>query len=244
MSDKSNIGWTEATWNPFSGCTKVSPGCLNCYAEALTLRWKRGKPFVRGQAEIKAHPDRYRLPYTWRQPRRVFVNSMSDLFHQDIPEKELAAVWQVMIDNPRHTFQILTKRPHVAAARISKLGLPMSGHIWLGVSAENQRLAESRIPELRRIPAPVRFVSFEPLLELIRVPLDGIHWVITGGESGPNRRPDDPDWYRTIRDQCVAAGVAYFHKQGSAFAPGKNRELDGRTWDEYPEPVEAQGVFA
>lgn len=328
MSDKSAIQWTEATWNPVTGCTKVSPGCAHCYAETLTKRYagrpgwpETFEPWVPGNDTVRVHPERLAIPLSWRKPRLVFVNSMSDLFHEEVSDEFINQVFAVMALAPQHTFQVLTKRPErmrEAASRLdngwggpgpiwlsmydryaldpdryraamSKLdetdtGTPLP-NVWLGVSAENQRWADERIPILLDTPAAVRFVSCEPLLgplslqpflarrcnvcedpdadriETIRPALD---WVICGGESGPNGRylvePNkdaagfdanqmtgrrlpaswEPTglgltWVRSLRDQCVEAGVPFFFKQFGGPRPASGgRLLDGREWNEMP----------
>ena len=236
MADYSKIEWTDATWNPVTGCTKVSPGCDHCYASAIAERYRGRVNFPNG-FEVQLRPHRLREPTKWKTARRIFVNSMSDLFHRDIPDDYLAAVWETMLQVDRHVYQVLTKRPHRMAHKIASLGLPTPRHIWLGTSVENQRFADSRIPALTSIGAPVRFISAEPLLG----PLDlepwteELSWVIVGGESGPSRRPMNYDWARSLRNQCLAAGVPFFYKQGNAFRSGQDRVLDGRAWDEYPE---------
>ena len=243
MNATSKIEWTDATWNPVTGCTKVSPGCDHCYAETFAERWRGipGHPYEQG-FELKLWPDRLALPGRWAKPRRVFVNSMSDLFHVDVPREYIAEVFDVMLTNSQHTYQVLTKR----AERMERvvrwyagLGDAYSGRagrsVWLGVSVESPTYY-SRIRHLQRTPAAVRFLSCEPLLApLPDLPLDGIHWVIVGGESGPGSRPMHPDWVRDIRDQCQRAGVAFFFKQwGGVRKKATGRELDGRTWDEMP----------
>jgi len=260
MSEKSNIAWTDASWNPVTGCSHVSEGCRNCYAETLSLRfgWSK-KPWTAQNAaeNVVLHPDRLEAPLHWRKPRRIFVNSMSDLFHEEVPQDFIASVFVVMERARHHTFQILTKRaermreavslPH----RDSRWPLP---NIWLGLSCEDQATADQRIPLLLDTPAAVRFVSCEPLLapiDLTRIVLpndgyahrfppevdalnrahvdglgfergikQGLDWVIVGGESGPGFRPMSLDWARSIREQCRAAGVAYFGKQNSGPRPG------------------------
>ena len=244
------IAWTDATWNPVTGCTKVSPGCDHCYAEAVAERFRGGKAFPHG-FDVTLHPDRLDAPRHWRKPKRIFVNSMSDLFHKDIPDEFLVDVWATMYDTPRHTYQILTKRPHRMEHKIKTLGLTLQPNIWLGTSVENQTMADSRIPPLLNIFWPQgvskRFISAEPLLGPISLwwwlPTNGraygchppISWCIVGGESGRGRRPMDLDWARSLRDQCQEAGAAFFFKQGNALRPGEDRELDGRTWDEFPQ---------
>ncbi len=309
MSDNSKIEWTEATWNPVTGCTKVSPGCDHCYAETFAERW-RGIPghyFEQG-FDVTLRPDKLEQPLRWKRQRRIFVNSMSDLFHDDVPEEYIARVFAVMAATPRHTYQVLTKRHARMRSLLNRYGWWTSVvahamdyeeapggerrgpvqtqpdgcallNVWLGVSVEDQKWADIRIPALLETPAVVRFLSCEPLLG----PLDierflwdgdrdapgGLHWIIAGGESGPGARPMQPSWPRSLRDQCVDAGVPFFFKQWGALAPtgavgigghdprrgfvgapvddhgcreeiarvGKKlagRELDGRTWDEFP----------
>lgn len=246
MSDKSTIEWTEATWNPVTGCDKVSPGCAHCYAETFAERF-RGvprHPYEQG-FDLKLWPDRLELPLTWKRSRRIFVNSMSDLFHPDVPAEFVRQVFDVMAGASWHQFQVLTKRPE-RALELAR-SLPWPENIWMGVSVENQRWT-TRIDVLRQLPATVRFLSCEPLLGPLTLDLDGIHWVIAGGESGPGARPMSPGWATSIRDQCVAAGVAFFFKQwGVHDADGVHRSkkesgrvLDGRTWDEMPLIVPAR----
>lgn len=228
-----NIGWTTHTWNPVTGCSKVSPGCDNCYAETIAEKF-RGPAFPRG-FEVTLRPHKIRDPYRW-SPALIFVNSMSDLFHRDIPEPYLLSVWETMLGADQHIYQILTKRPHRAAELIRKLSLPLPPHIWMGVSVENQRLADNRLPALLGIPSTVRWLSCEPLLGALdlRKWLDGIDWVVDGGESGFGRRPAEYAWFRSLREQCREYKVPYYHKQGNCSRSGGDRELDGRTWDEYP----------
>jgi len=296
MSSNSAIEWTDATWNPVSGCTKVSDGCDHCYAERITERFHGKGSF----AEVVLHPERLTLPLRWRKPRRVFVNSMSDLFHKDVPDNFIARAFAVMAATPRHTYQILTKRHGRMRALLSdpdgefqgavgewryehgetdttvptpedpSWGWPLP-NVWLGVSVEDQQRADLRIPALLKTPAAVRFLSCEPLLGPIDllgkagvgceetgpaithegvsqrtdygtgVEYDcdhqvGVDWVIVGGESGAGARPMHPDWARSLRDQCVSAGVPFHFKQWGGRTPKSGgRELDGRTWDEFPE---------
>jgi protein gp37 len=229
------IEWTDATWNPVTGCTKVSPACAHCYIERTPPFRIAGRHFVRGAIPIICHADRLGHPLAWRTPRRVFVNSLSDLFHEAIPLPFLHAVFATMCRARQHQFQVLTKR----AARLAALApsLPWPANVWMGVSVENARFLD-RVARLRTVPAQVRLLSLEPLLgPLPHLPLDGVHWVIVGGESGPVRRRTDPAWVRDIRDQCRAAGVAFFFKQwGGQTAKAGGRALDGRTWDEMPAP--------
>jgi protein gp37 len=242
MSDNTGIEWTDATWNPVTGCTKVSPGCKNCYAERLALRLRAmGNPRYRNGFSLTLHPDQLPLPLRWRQPKRVFVNSMSDLFHEAVPEAYIRRVFDVMAEAHWHTFQILTKRSRRLASLAPRLAWP--ANVWQGVSVESQRYT-SRVGDLQGVPAAVRFLSVEPLLGSIsRLPLDGIHWVIVGGESGSGRRPIEAAWAREIRDQCVSAGVAFFFKQWGGRTPKSGgRRLDGRIWDETPRDVPTQTV--
>lgn len=235
MGDKSSIEWTDATWNPVTGCTKVSPGCKHCYAERLAARLQAmGNPRYRNGFAVTLHPDQLTLPLRWAQPRRIFVNSMSDLFHEAIPEHFIHQTFEVMAKADWHIFQILTKR----AERLARLApsLPWPHHVWQGVSVENARHLW-RIRYLKEVPATVRFLSLEPLLGPIpRIPLERIHWVIVGGESGPRHRPIDPSWVRDIRDQCAVARVPFFLKQWGGRTPkAGGRVLDGHLWDEMPE---------
>jgi protein gp37 len=234
MSDQSGIEWTDATWNPITGCTKVSPGCKNCYAERLAVRLRAmGNPRYRNGFAMTLHPDQLALPLRWRRPKRVFVNSMSDLFHEAVPEEYIQRVFDVMAKANWHTFQILTKRSRRLAALAADL--PWPPNVWQGVSVESGEYT-SRVIDLQTVPAAVRFLSVEPLLgEIPNLPLAGIHWVIVGGESGGGRRPMTAAWAQSIRDQCVDAGVAFFFKQWGGRTPkAGGRLLDGRTWDETP----------
>ncbi len=278
MSDKSAIEWTDATWNPTTGCDRVSPGCANCYALDLAARLKRmgqaayqadGDPRTSGPGfALTLHPERLTLPLRWTRPRRVFVNSMSDLAHPAVPDDYIAQVFAAMALGGRHTFQLLTKRPERmrvwlngagtersvrAAARrmhpgraasIDLLPWPLP-NVWLGASVENARW-RTRIDELRDTPAAVRFLSCEPLLgPLGELDLDGIHWVIVGGESGPRHRPVREEWVLETRDQCLAAGVPFFFKQwGGTTSKSGGRLLEGRTYDGYPEADDLRLVSA
>jgi protein gp37 len=234
MALHSTIEWTDATWNPVTGCTQVSNGCDHCYALAFAERFRGvpGHPYEQG-FDLRLWPERLEMPLHWRKPRRIFVNSMSDLFHADVPEDFIRRVFDTMVRADWHIFQILTKRPQ-RLARLAE-SLPWPEHIWVGVSIESNEVAW-RANFLRRVPAAVRFVSAEPLLGPIdHLNLDDIHWLITGGESGSGHRPCDPNWVRDARDRCLAANVAYFHKQwGGRTSKVGGRELDGRTWDEMP----------
>jgi protein gp37 len=241
VSDKSAIEWTEATWNPVTGCTKVSPGCAHCYAETFAERFRGvpGHPYESG-FDLQLRPERLSLPASWKRPRRIFVNSMSDLFHPDVPDEFVISVFNAMRDAKQHIYQLLTKRPERAAQLAPKLA-PWPGHVWMGASVESQRWT-CRIDALREVPAAIRFLSCEPLLGPLTLNLEAIHWVIVGGESGPKARPMKPQWAESIRDQCAVADVAFFFKQWGAFdncgrRVGKGRagrELCGRTWDEMP----------
>jgi len=248
MADRSAIEWTEATWNPTTGCDRVSPGCDNCYALTLAKRLKAmglekyqadGDPRTSGPGfQLTLHPDVLDLPRSWRQPRTVFVDSMSDVFHPDVPLEFIEKVFEVMLDTPQHTYQVLTKR----SQRLRRLAaeLPWPPNVWIGVSVENDSYA-FRIDHLRDVPAAVRFLSLEPLLgPLPSLNLDGIHWVIVGGESGPSARPMSPEWVEDIRDQCATANVPFFFKQWGGRTPkARGRDLDGRTWDEMPKMAAA-----
>lgn len=234
MALHSSIEWTDATWNPVTGCDQVSPGCDHCYALAFAERF-RGvpkHPYEQG-FDLRLWPERLELPFRWKKPRRIFVNSMSDLFHADVPDEFVRRVFDTMVRADRHVYQVLTKRPQ-RLARMAET-LPWPNHVWVGVSVESNEYAW-RVDFLRRVPAAVRFISAEPLIGPIdQLNLDGIHWLITGGESGPRHRPCDPDWVRAARDRCIAERVTYFHKQwGGRTSKVGGRELDGRTWDEMP----------
>ena len=234
MADHTGIEWTDATWNPVTGCTKVSPGCKNCYAERLAVRLRAmGNPRYQNGFALTLQPDQVDLPLRWRRPRRIFVNSMSDLFHEAVSEEYIRRVFEVMTTAHWHVFQILTKRSKRLAAMAAQL--PWPPNVWQGVSVENARYV-SRVDHLRQVPARVRFLSVEPLLGPIpSLPLDGIHWVIVGGESGPARRVVSADWVRLVRDQCIAADVPFFFKQWGGRTPKtKGRLLDGRIWDGIP----------
>jgi len=239
MSATTSIEWTDATWNPVRGCTKVSPGCKNCYALRFAERFRGvpGHPFEWG-FDLRLVPEKLEEPLRWRAPRRIFVNSMSDLFHERVPVDYIRRVFDVMGRAPQHQFQILTKR----SARLVQLAnrLPWHSNVWMGVSVESQRYS-ARARELAQVPARVRFLSVEPLIGPISdLPLDGIHWVIVGGESGWRRRPIEEDWVREIRDQCESRGVPFFFKQwGGRFPKSGGRELDGREWNQFPLPAPA-----
>jgi protein gp37 len=234
MSDGSAIEWTDATWNPVRGCTKVSPACKHCYAETFAERFRGvpGHPFEQG-FDLRLVPDALDLPLRWKGSRRVFVNSMSDLFHENVPNEYILRVFDVIRRAERHQFQILTKRSQRLVEVCSGLELPPNA--WLGVSVENQKCT-TRVDYLRKVKAAVRFLSVEPLLGPIEdLRLSGIDWLIVGGESGHHARPINPAWVRSIRDQCARADVPFFFKQwGGTRKHLTGRVLDGRTWDEMP----------
>ncbi len=234
MSEHSAIEWTDATWNPLTGCTKISPGCKNCYAERLAHRLHAmGNRRYQNGFAVTVHGDLLRAPLHWRQSRRVFVNSMSDLFHEAVPDEFIRRVFDTMTAAHWHVFQVLTKR----SRRLAHLAptLPWPPNVWQGVSVESREYT-GRIRDLSSVPASVRFISAEPLLgPMPDLPLSGIHWVIVGGESGGGRRPMAAEWARQIRDRCIGEGVAFFFKQWGGRTPkAGGRELDGRTWDALP----------
>ncbi|MYB05003.1 MAG: phage Gp37/Gp68 family protein [Gemmatimonadetes bacterium] len=255
MAQRTAIEWTDVTWNPTTGCTPVSEGCDNCYAEALSHRllknaYSRALPVVDTVANrqnpfaVRIWRDRLSQPARWRERRLVFVNSMSDLFHVDVPESFVRSVFNVMVDVDRHTYQVLTKRPARAARFVrgardlfGDAGLPE--HIWIGASTENQETVY-RARHLRHVPAAVRFLSCEPLLGPLSIGAElstgDIHWVIAGGESGPKHRPMDDSWATDLRDECVMFGVPFFFKQWGGRTPKSGgRELEGREWNEMPQ---------
>lgn len=234
MAARSNIEWTESTWNPLTGCTKVSPGCANCYAERLSKRLKAMKnPNYSHGFDIAMHDNTLDQPFKWKQPRTIFVNSMSDLFHEDVPDEFIFKVFDVMKRATWHCFQILTKRSERLIDISPKL--PWMPHIWMGVSVENQECT-FRISHLRRTGAKLKFLSLEPLIgNIFNLELADIDWVIVGGESGPKARPMENSWVINIRNQCVEKGVAFFFKQwGGVNKKKAGRELEGHTWDEMP----------
>jgi len=234
MSDRSAIEWTEATWNPVTGCSKVSPACAHCYAETFAERWRGvpGHPYEQG-FDLRLWPSRLGVPLQWKRPRRIFVNSMSDLFHEDIPFEYIERVFDTMVRADHHVFQVLTKRHERMVELAGRL--PWPEHIWMGVTIENRRFVH-RADYLRAVPAAIRFISAEPLLgPLEGLDLADIDWVISGGESGPKHRPVRVEWLRDLRDRCEDEGVASFFKQWGGSRPKSGgRELDGRTWDEMP----------
>ncbi len=244
MSDRSAIEWTDATWNPVRGCTKVSPGCAHCYAETFAERFRGvpGHPYEQG-FDLRLVPGKLTEPLRWRQPRMVFVNSMSDLFHEGVPDEFIETVVRVMQWANWHTYQVLTKRSErlrdLLGGRLKFAAVLR--HIWWGVSVENRRHGLPRIAHLRAAPAGVRFLSVEPLLEdLGEIDLEGIAWMIVGGESGAGARPMEKTWVLSLLNQCGRAGVPFFFKQWGGIRKGEaGRELDGRTYDEFPKRVAA-----
>lgn len=234
MAQASTIEWTEATWNPVTGCTRISPGCKLCYADRMAHRLRRmGVHRYRNGFQLTLQPDIIELPLHWKKGRVIFVNSMSDLFHEGVPAEFVKRCFTIMNQASQHTFQILTKRP----SRVVKLAsqLPWPQHVWMGTSIESSEYL-GRADELRKVPAAVRFLSVEPLLGPIPdLPLEGIDWVIVGGESGPGARPLKKEWVTVIRDRCMEMGVPFFFKQwGGANKKKAGRVLDGRTWDQMP----------
>lgn len=234
MSDRSSIEWTEASWNPVTGCSKISPGCRNCYAERMARRLMgAGHPHYRTGFRVAAHDDALDIPLRWKRPRMIFVNSMSDLFHEDVPDEFIQKVFAVMRQANWHIFQVLTKR----SERLARLGqlIDWPGNVWMGVSCETKRFL-FRADHLRETGAAVKFLSLEPLLgPMPDLNLEGIYWVIVGGESGPGARPMRREWVTEIRDQCVRAGVPFFFKQwGGQNKKEAGRVLDGREWNEMP----------
>ncbi|MEN5103816.1 DUF5131 family protein [Brucella anthropi] len=244
MADTS-IEWTDATWNPVAGCTILTAGCTNCYAMRMAARLeamgvekyvgttRKSGGRAKWTGKIVLDHKALAVPHTWSKPRRVFVNSMSDLFHSDVPADFIAEVWNVMKATPRHTYQILTKRPDRMMEIVP--GLPKLPNVWLGTSVEDSRVAY-RIDELRQVPAYIRFISFEPLIgSVVGANLKDIHWAIVGGESGPNARPMNPSWVDEIEQMCRSAGTAFFFKQwGGRNKKATGRLLNGRTYDEMP----------
>lgn len=246
MSLQSAIEWTDATWNPVTGCAEVSLGCDHCYARTFAERWRGipGHPYEQG-FDVRLWPERIDYPLKWKKPRRIFVNSMSDLFHQDVPDDFIFDVFGTMLKANWHTYQVLTKRPSRLARMVAKITSYLQrydnniniwpSHIWLGVSVETMQYAW-RVDHLRKIPAAVRFISAEPLLGSLKdLDLNGIDWLIAGGESGPGHRPCDPTWVRELRNKCVSNNIAFFFKQWGGRSPKSNgRLLDGKTYDDYP----------
>ena len=243
MSDNSAIEWTDATWNPVTGCTKVSPGCTNCYAEAITLRFKRGGPFLPGKTTITTHYDRLDNPGKWKTPRRIFVNSMSDLFHEEVSFGFVDEVFSRMTEYDQHIYQVLTKRPERMVDYFNWTQTSdWPSHVWAGTSVESQYWADRRIPALLSLPAEVRFLSVEPLLKEVDLTpyLHMLQWVIVGGESGHRARPMKEEWAVRIRDDCVEAGVPFFFKQwGGRYSKAGGRQLQSKEWNEMP----LQGIY-
>ena len=234
MATHSAIEWTESTWNPLTGCTKISPGCKHCYAERMAARLQAmGQPNYRNGFKLTLHERALELPLTWRKPQIVFVNSMGDLFHKDVPLEFIQETFDTMRRAPRHTFQVLTKRSERLLELDDEIDWP--ANVWMGVSVENSNYT-FRIDHLRQTEAHTKFLSLEPLLgPLPRLNLKGIDWVIVGGESGPDARPVEEEWVVDIRDQCRKARVPFFFKQWGGFNKKRNgRLLQGRTWDQMP----------
>jgi protein gp37 len=234
MAVTSDIEWTDATWNPITGCTKISPGCANCYAETFAERFRGvpNHPYEQG-FDLKLWPNRLILPSTWKKPKRIFVNSMSDLFHKDVPSEYILQVFEAMNKANWHQYQILTKR-HERLLELSPQ-IPWAPHIWMGVSVESQDYVH-RVDYLRKTGAHLKFLSVEPLIgPITNLDLNGIDWVIVGGESGRRPRKLQEEWVKSMRDQCHHAGVAFFFKQwGGSNKKKAGRILDGRTWDDMP----------
>lgn len=238
MAQKSAIEWTDTTWNPVTGCTKISSGCDNCYAERFSERFRGVKdhPFEHG-FDLTLKPERVGQPLTWKKPRMVFVNSMSDLFHKEVPKEYIANVFETMEKADWHIFQVLTKRSSLMKKFVNERykDKPVPEHIWLGISVEDQS-KRSRIKHLQDTNASIRFLSIEPLIGPIgKLNLKDIQWVIVGGESGPYARPMQLSWARSVRDQCIKQKVPFFFKQWGGFRPKSGgRELDGEEWNEFP----------
>lgn len=238
MSQATKIEWTDATWNPLTGCTKIGPGCDNCYAARFAERWRgiKGHSYEQG-FDLRVWPSRVEQPRKWRKSRLIFVNSMSDLFHKNVPVELIDTVFDTMESADHHIYQVLTKRSSLMRRYVNRryAEAPVPDHIWLGVSIED-RDHVGRLAHLRQSNVAIRFVSFEPLLGPIgTVDLDGIAWAIVGGESGPRARRMDPDWVRELRDQCLTRDVAFFFKQWGGPRPKSGgRLLDGETWDGFP----------
>lgn len=248
MADSSSIEWTDATWNPVTGCTKITTGCDNCYAERFSERFRGtlGHPFERG-FDLQLRPARLDQPMAWRRPRMIFVNSMSDLFHKDVPIEFIDRVFSTMEVANWHTYQVLTKRSPLMRDYLKRryAGTTAPPHIWCGVSIEDAQGA-ARLRHLRAAPATIRFLSIEPLLGPVgELDLSGISWVIVGGESGPGARGMSPDWVREVRDQCLVQRVAFFFKQwGGARPKSGGRQLDGSEWNQFPVFRESSTIAA
>lgn len=248
MADATQIEWTDSTWNPVTGCSKITAGCDLCYAERFSERFRGvpGHPFENG-FDLTLRPDRVTQPLSWKKPRRIFVNSMSDLFHKEVPKPFIDCVFDTMEQADWHTYQVLTKRSSLMARYLrNRYGAVLApSHIWLGVSVEDAKNAV-RIKHLHAAPASVRFVSFEPLIGPVgTVDLKGIHWAIVGGESGPRARPMLEEWATEIRDQCRKAKTAFFFKQWGGVRPKSGgRELQGREWNQYPKVAKRGNAVA
>ncbi|MCX6000093.1 MAG: phage Gp37/Gp68 family protein [Chloroflexi bacterium] len=241
MASRSSIEWTEYTWNPVTGCTKISPGCRNCYAERMAMRLQAmGQPNYLHGFKVTLHEHVLEVPFGWRRPAIVFVNSMSDLFHEEVPLDFIRRVFDVMRRSPHHQYQILTKRAERLADMSAELAWP--DNVWMGVSIESHSYT-CRIDRLRETGARVKFLSIEPLLGPIpHVNLEGINWVIVGGESGPRARPMKSEWVTRMRDQCVEANVPFFFKQWGGYSKKKaGRKLEGRTWNQMPQVIPVSG---
>jgi protein gp37 len=237
MGENSAIEWTQATWNPVTGCTKISTGCQNCYAERMALRLRAmGQPHYADGFKVRTHPSALELPRKWKKSRMIFVNSMSDLFHEDVPISFIIDIFKIMEGQPQHTFQILTKRSKNLRQICGEL--PWPENVWMGVTVESDEYLD-RINDLRATPAKIKFLSLEPLLGPIpQLDLTNIDWVIVGGESGPKARPMKQAWVRNVRDKCLDAQVPFFFKQwGGVNKKKSGRILDRRTWDNMPEFV-------
>lgn len=245
---ETSIEWTDATWNPVAGCAIITPGCTNCYAMRMAARLdamgvdkyagltrKSGNRYI-WTGKIRLDPASLDIPLRWRKPRKIFVNSMSDLFHDEVPADFVAKVWDVMRSTPQHTYQILTKRPERMRAVLTALDMPVLPNVWLGTSVEDAAVLK-RLDDLRATPAAIRFVSFEPLIGSVAgADLTNIHWAIVGGESGPRSRPMLAEWVEEIRIRCALAGTAFFFKQwGGKNKKAAGRLLDGREWNDLPE---------
>lgn len=238
---KTRIEWTESTWNPVTGCTKISAGCEHCYAERMARRLQgMGNASYRNGFSVTLHEDKVDLPLRWQEPQMIFVNSMSDLFHREVPTDFIRGVFSVMREASHHRFQVLTKRSRRMAELGAKLEWPKN--VWAGVTVENDA-CRFRLEHLKQVPAKVKFLSLEPLLTALpTLDLDGIDWVIVGGESGPGARPMRMEWVTDLRDQCLADGVPFFFKQWGGVAKKRaGRKLEGRTWDELPALAGAAG---
>jgi protein gp37 len=242
MAINSSIEWTESTWNPITGCTKVSPGCINCYAERMSRRLQAmGQDNYKNGFRLSIHKESFLLPTTWKKPQRIFVNSMSDLFHKDVPDRTILELFDIMKNTKRHIFQILTKRSERLELLDRKIEWP--DNVWMGVSVENQKYSY-RIEQLINSKAVVKSISFEPLIgPITKVKIKGVDWVIVGGESGPKARPIDEEWVIKIRDICLSSRIPFFFKQWGGVRKKENgRSLQGKIWNEWPNVVSATNV--